>query len=115
MLFAYWQWNDPDPELWISIYIFAATMCALAAARIFFVPVLAIVAVVGLFGGIYFFPDSVEEWMNHEWQQADLSMKTIEMEEARQSFGLLIFSGIVGLAAYTGWRSRSHSGRSSHS
>ena len=103
LFFAYWQVNDPDPEIWMSIYIFAAVMCALAVVERFLVPVLVGAAVAGISCGLYFFPSSVWDWVGQEWQQADLSMKTINMEEARESFGLLIFSAIMLLASYRGW------------
>lgn len=110
LLFAYWQWNDPDPEVWISIYIFGAVMSAFAAFGKFFVTILISVAIAGVLGSLYFFPASVSEWVLQEWQQADLSMKTIDMEEARESFGLLIFSAVMGLAAYAGWRKKRFKG-----
>jgi len=31
LLFAYFQYNDPDPWLWIAIYTAVATLCGLAA------------------------------------------------------------------------------------
>lgn len=31
VLFAYFQYNDPDPWLWIIIYLIVAGVCALAA------------------------------------------------------------------------------------
>jgi hypothetical protein len=31
ILFAWWQLNDPDPYIWIPIYLYCAAMCALAA------------------------------------------------------------------------------------
>lgn len=106
LIFAYWQWNDPDPEIWVSLYGFAAVMCGFAAFDRFFVPILVFSAIAALVGGIYYFPDSINQWIQQEWQQADLSMKTMEMEEARESFGLLIVSIVMSLAAYRGWREK---------
>ncbi|UJH90692.1 transmembrane 220 family protein [Antarcticibacterium sp. 1MA-6-2] len=103
LLFAYWQWNDPDPEVWVSIYFFSALMCVLAAFERFYLPLLIVVAIAAFFGGIYLFPSSVRDWVLQEWQQADLSMKTPDMEVARESFGLFIVSLIIGLAALNGW------------
>ena len=103
LLFAYWQWNDPDPEIWLSIYGFAAVMCALAAFRRFDLPVLFASGLAALIGGLYLFPPSVTDWISQESQQADLSMKTHQMELARESFGLLIVAAILGFAAYRGW------------
>lgn len=103
LLFAYWQWNDPDPEIWVVIYGFAAVMCAFAVFNRFFIPVLVFSAIAAFLGGIYYFPDSVILWIQQEWQQADLSMKTVDMEEARESFGLFLVSVLMTLAAYKGW------------
>lgn len=103
LLFAFWQFNDPDPEIWVSIYLFSALMCALAAFNRYYFPLLLSAALSAFIGGIYLFPASVRDWMVQEWQQADLSMKTPDMEVARESFGLLIVSAIIGTAAYRGW------------
>lgn len=108
LLFCYWQWNDPDPVIWMSIYGFAALMCGLAAVNRFYIPLLIFASVLGFIGSLYFFPNSVVEWIRQEWQQADLSMKTVEMEETREFFGLLIFSCLMGLAAFRGWREKRH-------
>lgn len=106
LLFCYWQWNDPDPGVWMSIYGFAAVMSGLASVGRFYISVLILAAVLALIGSLYFFPHSVSDWILQEWQQADLSMKTAEMEETREFFGLFIFSMIMGLAAYKGWREK---------
>lgn len=110
LLFAYWQWNDPDPEVWVSIYCFAASLCALAAFGRYYVPLLFTAAIAAFLGGVYLFPASVRDWILQEWQQADLSMKTPDMEVARESFGLLIISVIIGLAGYRGWVKRRRTG-----
>lgn len=106
LLFAYWQFNDPDPIIWVSIYAYAAIMSALAAAGRYPVILLLSSSVLCLVGGIYFFPASISSWVMQEWQQQDLSMKTMEMEEARESFGLLLVAGITGLAALLGWQKK---------
>lgn len=110
LLFAYWQWNDPDPEVWVSIYALAAVLSALAAFDRYPLPLLLAGAVACLLGGIYFFPASVSEWVVQEWQQQDLSMKTLSMEEARESFGLLIISMVMASEAYVGWRKKGRAG-----
>lgn len=112
LLFAYWQWNDPDPEVWVSIYCFAAVVCALAAFGRNYIPLLVTAAIAAFLGGLYLFPASVRDWILQEWQQADLSMKTPDMEVARESFGLFIVSVIIGLAAYRGWVKKQRTGSS---
>lgn len=103
LLFAYWQFNDPDPEVWVTMYLISALMCALAVFNRFYLPLLISAAIAAFIGGFYLFPASVRDWVLQEWQQADLSMKTPDMEVARESFGLFIISVIIGLAAYRGW------------
>lgn len=106
LLFTYWQFNDVDPILWVSIYGFSALMCAFAAFGRYYVPVLILAAIAALIAGLFYFPNSVGHWVIAEWKQADLSMKTQEMEIARESFGFLIVSGVMGLAAFFGWRKK---------
>jgi len=104
IVFAYLQLNDPDPEVWVTIYGVAAVLSALVAVGKYYLPLLLLVASAAFLGGIYLFPSSVSDWVIKEWDQADLTMKTVDMEEARESFGLLIISLIMSLAAYIGWR-----------
>src|SRR5690606_27517266 len=81
------QLNDVDPLVWVTIYLVAAVLSAMAAMRIYPMIPLAIAAVLSLIGTIYYFPPSVSEWVAQEWEQQDLTMKTMAMEEARESFG----------------------------
>ena len=106
LLFAYWQLNDPDTEIWVSIYGVAVVLSAMAVVGRFSMPVLFTVIGLCLLGSIYYFPNSVSEWVQQEWQQQDLSMKTLDMEEARESFGLLIIAIVMSVAAFFGWQSK---------
>src|SRR5690606_7026558 len=83
------QLNDVDPLLWVTIYIIAAALSALAAMQRYPMVPLSIATVLSLIGAIYLFPQSVSEWIAQEWEQQDLTMKTISMEEARESFGFM--------------------------
>lgn len=104
IIFSYLQFNDPDPEVWVTIYVIAAVLSGLSAAGNYYLPILLTVALAALIGGIYFFPSSVSDWVIQEWEQADLTMKTVDMEEARESFGLLIIFTVMSTAAFIGWR-----------
>ncbi len=115
ILFAYWQWNDPDPWLWIPIYGGAAVLSAFAAAGSFSRPPLSVCIALCLAGFVYLYPSSASEWIQQEWQQQDLSMKTQNMEEGRESFGLLIIALVLSVALYFGWRSHLHRDRSQKS
>ena len=107
LLFAYWQVNDPDPEIWVSVYIVAAIFCALAFKGKHPLIPLGIVIVACVIGAVYFYPDSVSEWVNYEMENKDLTMKTQQSEEARETFGLLIMAVILSVSAYFGWKKKS--------
>ncbi|MFC3417275.1 transmembrane 220 family protein [Algoriphagus hitonicola] len=104
-LFAFWQINDPDPEVWVSIYVVAIIFCLLAIRGIFPKIPLTILVAVCLIGAIYFWPDSVSGWIGQEVEQGDLTMKTPEMEEGRESFGLLIIALVNIPGLIKAWRS----------
>ena len=105
ILFALWQLNDPDTWLWFTIYGYAALLSGLAALDKFPRYWALGGAILCFLGFVYLYPSSVSEWVQQEWAQQDLSMKTDSMEQARESFGLLIAAVVLALIAYGGWRS----------
>ena len=106
LLFAYWQVNDPDPQIWVSVYILAAIFCGLAVMGKHPIIPLGIIIVACIVGAVYFYPTSVSEWVNYELENKDLTMKTQESEEARETFGLLIIAAILSVSAYFGWKNK---------
>ena len=68
-LFAYWQFNDPDPEVWVSIYTVAIIFSLFAIRGVFPKLPLTIVVASCVVGAIYFFPGGVGEWVTAEWAQ----------------------------------------------
>ena|SRR5690554_5548832 len=103
---AFVQLNDVDALVWVTIYLIAAVLSAMAAMRRYPLVPLAIGAVLSLLGVLYYFPPSVGDWISQEWQQKDLTMKTMAMEEARESFGLMLVFIVLSIALYTGWKRR---------
>lgn len=103
-LFAYWQFNDPDPEIWVSIYVVAVIFCLLGVRGIFPKIPLTLVVILCLLGAIYFFPGGVGDWVSQEWAQKDLTMKTQQMEENRETFGLLIIAVALSPALWKAWK-----------
>jgi hypothetical protein len=65
VIFAALQYNDPDPYIWMPIYLYAAALCWLAARNKFYPKLmLAGVAVYALYGIYLFFEkDGVVDWM----------------------------------------------------
>lgn len=109
ILSALVQLNDADAWIWVMIYLAAAILSGFAAMHRFPLAILAVVTILSLVGAIYFFPPSVGEWVAQEWEQQDLTMKTLSMEEARESFGLLLISIVLGIASFVGWRGKNKS------
>lgn len=95
VLFAALQYNDPDPWLWIPIYLFAAILCWFAfrgkycrAALLF-----GILAYTAYAAVLFFEKDGVLDWLTkHEAANIAQSMKaeTPWIEDTREFFGLLI-------------------------
>jgi hypothetical protein len=95
VLFAALQYNDPDPYVWMPIYLYAAVLCWLAFkgkyypnAYIFGILIYAIYAT-----WLVFTPDGVIDWV--EKHNAEGITKTMHaekpwIEDAREFLGLLI-------------------------
>ena len=103
-LFAYWQFNDPDPEVWVSIYTVAIIFSLFAIRGVFPKLPLTIVVASCVVGAIYFFPWGVGEWVTAEWAQKNLTMKTPQMEENRETFGLLTIALVLSPALFRAWK-----------
>lgn len=89
------QYNDPDPWLWIPIYMFAAVLCWLAARGKFYPKLYASGMLVFGIYAIYlmFTDDGVLDWLNeHDAENIAQSMKATKpwIEDTREFFGLLI-------------------------
>jgi len=105
--FAAAQYNDPDPERWMAMYGSAAVVSGLAAFRPFpaWLPAAAVALVtlawaVSLFLGV--FGHSVA------WGEvfATTHMINSDVEETRETLGLVIVAGWTGVIAVRGWRGR---------
>lgn len=95
VLFAALQYNDPDPYIWMPIYIFAAGLCWLAYRQNYFPKAyLAGIIVYSLYAIYLFFThDGVLDWFNkHEAENLVQTMKAEKpwIEDTREFGGLLI-------------------------
>ena len=102
VLFAALQYNDPDPYLWIPIYLFAAFLCWKASRAVFY----ATTTLVGIvFFSVYaiykvFDPNGLLDWMNlHHAENIAETMKAEKpwVEESREFFGLLIIITVLSI------------------
>lgn len=89
------QYNDPDPYIWMPIYLYAAVLCWLAFRNKFY-PVLywCGILVYGTYASyLIFTKDGVIDWIKfHNTENIAATMKAEQpwIELAREFFGLLI-------------------------
>ena len=93
--FAALQYNDPDPYIWIPIYMYSAIFCWLAFRNKFYPQAYFIgIAVYLLYAiGLFFWKNGVLDWMtkhNAEDIAATMKAENSWVEETREFFGLLI-------------------------
>lgn len=85
--FAAMQYNDPDPALWMVIYVVAGIICVLAAFGKLPLIVMAIVCAACVIGAFIVWPEKYE---GLEVGGGDIK----NIEEAREALGLLLI-GVV--------------------
>lgn len=109
LLSAALQYNDPDPYLWIPLYLYGAFLCFKALRREYqpalFVIGLAIYGAYALY--LLLDKNGVISWATeHNAENIVQSMKAEKpwIEETREFLGLLIL--IIALAANMVWLSR---------
>jgi hypothetical protein len=96
--FAAWQYNDPDPHIWISIYLVCAYTSFMAFRGKPNKALLAVLLALSVAGAIYLFLQ-ITTWQGLGLD--DLAMKTNNQELAREAFGLGVcaLSFILGLVS----------------
>ena len=101
--FAVVQYNDPDPYLWVPIYLYPALLCFLKFIQKP-IPTLAYWAGFLVFGAyaIYkmFDTNGIIDWVQfHNASNIASSMKAEKpwIEESREFFGLLIILIVLGI------------------
>jgi len=99
LVFAALQYNDPDPYIWIPIYLAMTVVCVLAFnnnyPRKIMIGMLAFYVVYS----IYYFP-GVQEWMQQD-DKSQLFSNVAKMEhpfieESREFLGLMINVAVLG-------------------
>lgn len=111
VLFAALQYNDPDPFLWIPIYLYGAFICWMGyKGRMNFLALFAGLAAFTLYAVYLFFAeDGVLSWIvEHNAENIARSMKaeTPWIEDSREFFGLIILITVF-LINYFYYRKRS--------
>ena len=96
--FAFVQLNDPDPVLWIIIYLSMAAICILAIFKKYSKIVMAVLAAGYLVYAVILFPGLVE-WLQSKDKSLlfdDLAkMQHLYLEESREFLGLIICLAVL--------------------
>ena len=96
------QWNDPDPLLWITLYVLAAISCALVFANINAAKFHIGLVVAYVIYAIYLFmtEDGVLSWMlDHQFESLTRSMMASApwIENTREFGGLMIMAVVCAI------------------
>ena len=102
LIFAGLQYNDPDPYIWIPIYLYAAILCWRAAQNKYYTKayLFGILIYAGYALYLFFIDDGVLDWMQkHHGENIAGTMKaeTPWVEETREFFGLIILIVVLGI------------------
>ena len=94
------QYNDPDPWLWMPLYLYSASICWMAfRGRFYPMACMAGATVYGLYAIYLFFTeDGVSDWLfKHDAANIAGSMKaaTPWIEDTREFFGLCIMIAVL--------------------
>ena len=102
ILFAALQYNDPDPYVWVPIYMNAAVLCWLAFRNRYFPKayVIGIVVYVAYAVYLFFTKDGVRDWaMQHHGANITETMHAEKpcIEQTREFFGLVIVIAVLAI------------------
>ncbi|MBO9573448.1 MAG: transmembrane 220 family protein [Chitinophagaceae bacterium] len=94
------QYNDPDPYLWMPIYLFGAVLCWFAFRGEYYGSAMLVGVGCYLFYAIFLFftRDGVEDWISkHNAENIAATMKATRpwIEETREFFGLCILMAVL--------------------
>ena len=102
ILFAALQYNDPDPYLWMPIYLYTAIFCWLAFRNKFYTTayLIGIIAYAGYALYKVFDANGLIDWATkHDAENIAETMKAEKpwIEESREFFGLVILIVVLGI------------------
>jgi hypothetical protein len=100
ILFAALQYNDPDPYIWVPLYLYGAFLCFMAFKNKFNIKLYWIGLAVYVLYAIFLFFDKtgVLNWVGeHNAENIAQSMEPTKpwIEETREFFGLMILVGVL--------------------
>lgn len=94
LFFSLVQVNDPDPLIWILLYLVVVVFSLLVAFKKYNYKIAGVLGIVYLAAAVYLFPYSVHTWISAEQASKSFGMHMPMVEEAREALGLFL-SGII--------------------
>jgi Transmembrane family 220, helix len=96
------QYNDPDPYVWMPIYLYGAILCWLAFRKKYFLKayIAGIIVYAGYALYLFFAKDGVLDWIRlHQAENIAETMKATKpwIEETREFFGLVILIVVLAI------------------
>ena len=109
VLFAALQYNDPDPYVWMPIYLYAAILCWFAFRKRYFPSAYLVGLSIYAVYAIYLFvaEDGVWDWITrHNAANIANTMKAEQpwIEETREFFGLVMLIVVLLIDYFYGKR-----------
>lgn len=101
------QYNDPDPEVWMPLYLGAAAACVVAHRPALW-PVAAIMACVSLVWAAWLAPEVVPRFAFGEDMFRSMSAENPTIELSREFVGLLIVAAWMIVLTVVALRPRRH-------
>ena len=111
IVFAALQYNDPDPYLWVPIYMYTAVLCWLAARQRYFMKAYLLGIAVYAIYAIYKMVDAngLLDWIKlHHAENIAGTMKAEQpwIEETREFFGLIILIVVLAINYFAAIKKR---------
>lgn len=102
IVFAGLQYNDPDPYIWMPIYLYTAILCWYASRNKFYPKAYLVGIIVYAVYATYkiFDQNGLLDWINkYHAEDIAATMKAEKpwIEESREFFGLLILIAVLGI------------------
>ncbi len=99
LVFAFLQLNDPDPIIWIAIYLAMVAVCVLSIFNRYYKIAMVVLAAGYITYAIILFP-GVQEWLQTDDKSLlfdDIAkMQHLYIEESREFLGLAICMAVLG-------------------
>ncbi len=111
IVFAALQYNDPDPYVWLPIYMYTAVLCWLAARQRYFTKAYLLGIAVYAIYAIYkmFDANGLLDWIKlHHAENIAGTMKAEQpwIEETREFFGLVILIAVLAVNYFVAIKKR---------